>query len=192
MARKRRDQKVARLTAAVETEAGGLRDRCALACLSRIEDIITASGQAPLLLERERVDDRATDLWTPLIALALVGDAEDDGTRAETLLAVARKLGEFRDADQDDGQTVRLVEALKVIRDTRCEVLVPDALRTALAERPGWEWVKNNRRLAGLLNPLGLVRKQERDGSERRWVYRLDADLLADLTARYGGSGDPA
>ena len=46
-----------------------------------------------MLLERERVDDRATDLWTPLVALALVADAEDGGTRGGTLLAVAREVG---------------------------------------------------------------------------------------------------
>ena len=45
---------------------------------------------------------------------------------------------------------------------------------------------------AGLLNPLGFVREQQRDGARRRWVYRLDPDRLADLSARYGGAEDPS
>jgi hypothetical protein len=143
-----------------------------------------------VLLERERVDDRAADLWTPLVTLALVADAEDGGARAETLLALARELGGLRDADQDDGQTARLVEALGAIVDARGHELVPEALRAALAERPGWDWVKTTRRLAGLLNPLGLFREQRREGARRRWVYPLDPDRLADLAARYG-SGEP-
>lgn len=197
MTRKRRDEKIARLTAAVEVEADALRERCALACLSRIGDIITASEQAPALLERERVDDRATDLWTPLVALALVADAEvGGGDRAATLLAVARDLGGLRDADQADGQTARLIEALgaireTAIRETKGDELAPEALRAALAERPGFAWVTTTRRLAGLLNPVGFHR-EDRRVTKPRYVYRLDADQLADLRARYGGPDDAA
>jgi len=191
MARKRRDERVARLTAAVERETAQLRDQCALACLSHIHDILFAAEQAPALLEQQGVDDRATDLWVPLVALALVADAEDNGTRTKTLLERARELGGLRDADQDDGQTARLVEVLEVIRETGGDTLAPEALRAALADRPGWAWVTSTRRLAGLLNPLGLVRERLRDGARLRWAYCLHADRLADLRARYGGSGDP-
>lgn len=60
----------------------------------------------------------------------------------------------------------------------------------ALRARPGWDWLKSTRRLAGLLNPLGIVRQQVRAGDRRRWCYVLEADQLADLRARYGGSTD--
>jgi hypothetical protein len=60
----------------------------------------------------------------------------------------------------------------------------------ALRARPGWEWLKSPRRLAGLLNPLGIVRQQVRVGDRRRWCYVLQAEQLADLRARYGGSAD--
>ena len=37
-----------------------------------------------------------------------------------------------------------------------------------------------------LLNPLGLFRRQLRDGHRRRWCYELDAEQLGDLRMRYG------
>ena len=60
----------------------------------------------------------------------------------------------------------------------------------ALRARPGWDWLKSTRRLAGLLNPLGIVRQQVRAGDRRRWCYVLQASQLADLRARYGGAAD--
>lgn len=186
MARKRRDEPVARLTAAAESEAEARRAECALACLTHITHIATAYEQAPGLLEREAVDDRAVDLWSPLVALAVVADAEDGGERSRRLLALARDLSGLRDADADDGQTGRLVAALEAIWQERGEEITPADLLAALQERPGWEWVKTTRRLAGLLNPLGLFREQRRQESKRTWVYRLDGDVLADLQVRYG------
>jgi hypothetical protein len=49
--------------------------------------------------------------------------------------------------------------------------------------RSGWEWpLKSTRRLAGLLNPLGIVRRQVREpGDRRRWADVLEAVQLADL-----------
>jgi hypothetical protein len=193
MTRKRLEEKVGRLSAA-RTAAGALRDCCALACLTRIEDILAAAEHAAGVLEHERVDDRATDLWTPLVALALVADAEDNGTRTKTLLELAVKFGGLRDAEQDEGQTARLVEALLAIRATQTAEpveLAPETLRAALADRPGWDWVKTTKRLAGLLNPLGFVNTQRRrpDG-KRGWAYDLDSERLKDLSARYGGHGE--
>jgi hypothetical protein len=46
------------------------------------------------------------------------------------------------------------------------------------------------RRLAGLLNPLGVVRQQVRDRARRRWCYVLSAEQLTALPARYGGAAD--
>jgi hypothetical protein len=52
--------------------------------------------------------------------------------------------------------------------------------------------VKNVRRLAGLLNPLGVTRRQLWNGGRRRWCYVLDAGQLADLQARYGAGAEAA
>ena len=54
----------------------------------------------------------------------------------------------------------------------------------------GWDWVKSTRRLAGLLNPLGIVRQQVRGCGRRRRCYVLQTEQLADLRARYGGGAD--
>jgi hypothetical protein len=163
-----------------------LRDQCAVACLTRIEHIVSAYDDAPVLLEREAIDDRAVDLWSPLVAIAFVADIEDSGNRTRDLLDLARDLGTVRDADNEAGSTARLLEALEAIRAQLGEAPTPGAVLEALRARAGWDWVKSTRRLAGLLNPLGIARRQIRDGGRRRWCYVLDADQLADLQARYG------
>jgi hypothetical protein len=131
------------------------------------------------------------DLWAPLVALTVVADVEDGQDRTGRLLALARELAGLRDADAESGQTVRLVEALEAIRLEAGDEVAPGDLLAALRGRPGWDWVKSPRRLAGLLNPLGVVRSQRREPGRRRWVYRLDAAHLADLRARYGGADPP-
>lgn len=190
MSRRRKDEPVARLTRAVEAESQALRDACALACLTRIGDILTAYDQAPALLEREAIDDRGVDLWMPPVALSLVADVEDAGDRTAQLLALARELSNLRDADAETGQTARLVAALDAIRKREGKDLAPAELLAALRAQPGWDWVKSVKRLAGLLNQLGLFREQRRDGGRRKWAYSLGEDALKDLKARYGASAD--
>ena len=190
MLRRRKVEAVARLGRGTDVEAQGLRDQCALACLARIGDIIAAYELAPPALEREGIDDRAVDLWSPLLAIAFVADSEDTGNRSQDILDAAKDLAAVRDADAEAGTAARLLEALRVIREREGEALTPTDLLEALRARPGWDWVKSTRRLAGLLNPLGIVRQQVREGDRRRWCYLLPAEQLADLRARYGGPAD--
>ena len=70
--------------------------------------------------------------------------------------------------------------------------MTPSELLDALGARPGWEWLKSGRRLAGLLNPLGIARRQLWNGGRRRWCYVLGAEQLADLRARYGAGAEDA
>lgn len=156
----------------------------------RRPNVITAYDGAPTVLEQEGIDDRAVDLWSPLVAITLVADAEDEGSRTRQLLDLARDLGTARDADAEAGTTARLLEALEAVRAGLGETPTPAELLEALRTRPGWDWLKSTRRLAGLLNPLGIVRQQVRQGDRRRWSYVLEADQLADLRARYGGMAD--
>ncbi|MBI1734681.1 MAG: DUF3631 domain-containing protein [Candidatus Rokubacteria bacterium] len=190
MLRKRRNETVARLNSATDAEAQALRDQCALACLTHVQNLVAAYDSAPSVLEREGVDDRAVDLWSPLIAVTMVADAEDRGNRMRQLLELARDLGSVRDADAEGGTTARLLGVLEAIRAELGEAPAPADLLKAIRERPDWDWLKNTRRLAGLLNPLGIVRQQIRDGGRRRWCYVLDGDQLADLQARYGSGGN--
>ncbi len=190
MLRKRRNEPVARLNRATDAEAQALRDQCALACLTRIADILAASDLAPAALEREAIDDRAVDLWSPLLAVAFAADMEDGGNRGREVLDAAREAGSQREADAEAGTTARLLEALELVRLEVGETPTPAELLEALRARPGWDWLKSTRRLASLLNPLGIVRQQVRMGDRRRWCYVLQADQLADLRARYGGPAD--
>jgi hypothetical protein len=192
MLRKLRNEPVARLNRGTDAEAQVLRDHCALACLTRIGDILSAYDLAPSALEREAIDDRAVDLWTPLLAIAFVADAEDGGNRSRELLDAAKDAGSQREADAEAGTTARLLEALEMVRMAVGETPAPAELLEALRARPGFDWLKSTRRLANLLNPLGIVRKQLWNGGRRRWCYVLEAGQLADLQARYGAGGEAA
>jgi hypothetical protein len=187
MYRRRRDEPVGRLTLATDAEAQALRDGCALACLARIEDILVAYGQAPKLLEAEEVDDRAVDLWAPLVALALVADAEAGGDRTEAMLRAARELGEVREIEDEGSTTARLVTALEEVRAEVGHMVTPAQLLEALRER-GFAWLRSTKGLAGLLAPLGLLARAGREGRRRGRFYGLDRETLADLGQRY----DPA
>jgi hypothetical protein len=190
MLRKRRSEPVARLSPATDTEAQVLRQACGVACLTEVARIVHTYDAAPALLEREGIDDRAVDLWAPLVALSSVADLEDQGDRTSVLLDIARELSAVRDADADAGTTARLVEALETIRIGYGDSITPADLLQALQLRPGWEWLKSGRRLAGLLNPVGIARRQLWNGGHRRWCYVLGAEQLADLRARYGAAGE--
>ena len=189
MLRRRSTEPVARLGRATDAEAQALRDQCALACLTHIGAVLREYERAPGVLEREGIDDRAVDLWSPLVAVAAVADAQDAGGRARALLEVAREQGSAREADAETGHVARLLEALEAIRAEQGEMLAPGELLSALQARPGWEWVRTGRRLAGLLSPLGIVRRQLWNGGQRRWCYLLDTGQIADLRARYGAGG---
>src|SRR5439155_23542369 len=105
MLRRRRGEAVARIGRPIVGEAQALRDRCALARLSRISDIVSAYDLAPAALEREGIDDRAVDLWSPLLAVAFVADMEDGANRSRELLDAVKDLGSQREADAESGRT---------------------------------------------------------------------------------------
>ncbi len=193
MLRKRRNEPVARLTRVVEAEGQKLRDQCALAALDRIRDIVSAYEVAHGLLDSKAIDDRAVDLWNPLVALALVADAEGEGAgdRTARLLALARDLARVRDADAEEGTTPRLIEALVATREAKGEIVTPTELLAAIRER-GLDWIRSTRALAGQLESLGLFSgRVKREGKVFR-AYTLDPDVLADLRARWVSSPSAA
>ena len=102
------------------------------------------------------------------------------------MLAVARELAGLRDADAEGGPTARRLEALEAVRAERGERLAPAELVAARAGRAGWEGVKTPRKLAMILGPMGIFRRQVREGERRRWCYVLDAERQAELRERYG------
>jgi hypothetical protein len=191
MARKRRDEPVERLSLRrVRPEAQALRDRCYLFALSNIRAILATADTVSTLLESRSPDDRATELWEPLLTVARVADALDpvtDGaaSRAETLLALAQNLGGVRDAGEVDSTAARLAQALPEIWTTTRTMLgvttvpgvfvkdpvtlafTPEALLDALHHRPGWAWIETPKALATTLRPYGLYRRRIRDPERR-------------------------
>jgi hypothetical protein len=191
MFRRRKDEPVARLGRETDAQAEALRDTCALACLTRIGDILTAYELAPKVLDSRDVDDRAVDLWAPLLALSMVADAEVGGDRAERILQAARTLSDARDADDEAGSAARLITALQKVAAEVGTVAPPTRLLEALQVN-GYAWVKSARRLAGLLAPLGLVARPGRENGRPVRLYTLDPDALADLARRYNPAVEPA
>jgi hypothetical protein len=185
MVRRRRDESVARITVATDREAAELRGRCALAVLSNVSSLLTAYDAAPDLLADHRVDDRAVDLFAPLLALAIVADSEDGGVRAPALIELACEVADARDGRDSDGTTPRLVAALQQIGTSGQERVTPTELLRALRAE-GFEWVKTTKTLAAVLAPLGLYsRSARREGGKGR-MYLLNAGELADLAKRSG------
>jgi hypothetical protein len=178
------------VTGATDDEARALRDRCALACLTQIRHIQVAYGEAPAVLERVDVDDRAVDLWSSLVAIASVADAERGRGRTDAVLQAAQEAGDVRAADAEGGTTADLIGVLEAIRQDVGPQLPPAELLAALRARPGRAWVVTTRRMASLLNPLGISRRQAWNGGARQWGYVLDPAQLADLKARYGAEVD--
>ncbi|MBI3988826.1 MAG: DUF3631 domain-containing protein [candidate division NC10 bacterium] len=187
MTRKLRSEPVERFSPGrLEGEAQALRDRCytwALTHAAELAEVYEADDFPGL----EDLDDRARDLWEPLLSIALLADAEagEGGGFAETLSSLARDLSGVR----DEGDTVipTLISALgAIVQVEERETFTPSEL-LKLLQAKGFEWVKSTRSLAGLLNPLGLFASMRRNGAKVRRAYVLSQAVLDDLRARYTG-----
>jgi hypothetical protein len=184
MVRRRRDEPIARIGRETATTTARLRDLCALACLDHVTDILAAYDTARDLLAHEGIDDRAEELYAPLLAVTLVADSENPSGRADRLLASARDLGAARDAAEDETKTARLIASLLRIRDEHGEKHRPGELLKAL-QAAGWDWLKTTHGVAKLLGPLGFVSKTIRIGEKLPRGYVLDREVLDDLAARF-------
>jgi hypothetical protein len=113
MIRKRKSDRVERLPGRTDPAVLKLRAQAALAMLTHIGTILQLAPEATQLLhEQEEIDDRAVDLYTPLLTLALVADGEDDQGRAARLLEVFGAMGDSRNAAEAEGPSARLLRAL--------------------------------------------------------------------------------
>jgi hypothetical protein len=183
----------------LEDEAQALRDRCYLWALTHAVDLAAVYEQADKFFPAlDSLDDRARDLWEPLISIAAVADVErSDGqkTLTDELTALARDLCQVRDGAAEDSTTVHVISALlKIAEEKRLAgifqtenviTLTPTELATSLKEKLSWEKL-STRYLATLLNPLGLYSKNTRfpDGKVNL-AYHLSRDSLAELSERY-------
>jgi len=194
MARKLRTERVERFSPGrLEGEAQDLRDACYTWALTHAADLAEVY-EADAFPGLNELDDRARDLWEPLLSITLLADAEAQeigwpADFAKTLTALALDLCGVR--DEGDTTTARLVEALEaIVEEEQRESFTPTELLKFIKAREGFDWLRSTRALAGLLNPLGLMAQHDKIPVEgrRKTVrhYHLGGGLLADLWRRYG------
>jgi Protein of unknown function (DUF3631) len=199
MQRKLSREKVERFSPSrLEDEVQALRDRCYIWALTHASDLSAVYDQADKYFSAlDALDDRARDLWEPLVSITAVADAErGDGqqTLTEELTALACVLSQVRDGTTEDSIAMLVVKALQTIlalkrheglvESTEAVTLAPTDLASLLKGQLGWEKL-SPRTLATLVNPLGFYSKHTRDG-ERGRRYHLTEEALAELSARYG------
>lgn len=143
------------------------------------------------------LDDRARDLWEPLVSIAALADVErsdEQKTLTEELAALARDLCQVRDGVAEDSTVVQVVKGLREIVAQKRQAglfqgeaeitLTPTELAGLLKERLVWEKL-STKGLAALLNPLGLFSKNTRLKEKVTLAYHLREQDLAELGERY-------
>src|SRR5712692_3710278 len=178
----------------LEEEAQALRDRCYLWALTHAVDLAAVYDQAdsafPALTS---LDDRARDLWEPLVSLMALADGERGDrqtTFTDELTGLARDLCQVRDGAAYDSTVVQIVQALqRIVAEKRQAglwqaqadvTLTPTELTALLKEKLRWEKL-STKGLAIRLNPLGLVSKSTREEETAIRAYHLSEQNLAEL-----------
>ncbi len=192
MQRKRKGEKIERFSPRrLEKEAQDLRDCCYLWSLTQAATLADVYERADQLFSvLDALDDRARDLWEPLVSITSVIDTERadmQKTITEELTSLASDLCEVRDGAAEDSTTVQVINALREILGAKSEVvLTPTDLTALIRDQLGWEKL-STKGLASLLNPLELYSKNTRfDTRKVTLAYHLSAQHLAELHERYG------
>jgi hypothetical protein len=182
----------------LEKEAQALRDGCYLWALTNATELGAVYDQADTTFSGlSALDDRARDLWEPLVSIVALADVErGDGQRTLTdeLTALAFALCQVRDGTAEDSTVVQIINALqRIVTDKRqsglwedgVEIsLTPTELAGLLKEKLGWDKL-STKGLATLLNPLGLVSKSTKYEGKVIKAYHLSDQDLAELSERY-------
>jgi hypothetical protein len=127
------------------------------------------------VLDIRNIGDWAVDVWTPLLALAMVADAEAGGDRAERIVRAAREL-RTRAVPMTTTGRRRTWSAHQWVAQKIGTVITPtDRSWLRLAQ----EWARK---------PDGAVRSRGpacARGRPPRAVLVLDPAVLADIATRY-------
>lgn len=206
MQRKLRREKTARFSPRkLQNEVQSLRDRCYQWALTHAADLAQTYDQADTIFTSylDSLDDRARDLWEPLVSIVALADVErSDGqkTLTDELTALAFDLCQVRDGVAEDSTVVQVVKALQqIVAQHRATglfesgaelTLPPIELAGVRKEHLGWEKL-STKTLASLLNPLGLFSKNTRRGGKVSLAYHLSAKDLAELSERYAQGSAP-
>lgn len=189
MARKLRSERTERFSPGrLAAEAQTLRDSCYTWTLSHAADLAEVY-EADGFPGMQALDDRARDLWEPLVSIAMLADAEAEGSGfAETLIALAGGLSGVR--DEGETTTAKLIEALgEILKAEGRESYTPTEL-LHLLQGHGFDWLKSTRALAGLLHPLGFFATKRRNVKHVVRAYCLSDNSLTDLRIRYGDASE--
>lgn len=182
----------------LEHETQALRDRCYIWALAHAETLAAVYDKADeYFTALDSLDDRARDLWEPLVSITAVADVErGDGqkTLTDELTALARDLCQVRDGAAEDSTAVQVVKALQLIvaqqrhgglfQGTEAVPFTPTELASLLKEKLSWEKL-STKTLASLLNPLGLFSQQTRHDEKVFRAYLLHEKDLSELYERY-------
>jgi len=182
----------------LDDEAQRLRDQCYIWALTHAADLTATYDKAdklfPLL---DSLDDRARDLWEPLVSITAVTDVErgdDKNTLTDELTALACDLCQVRDGAAEDSTVVQVVNALRSIlaqkrstglfQENEAVKITPTELATGLKDKLGWEKL-STKTLATLLNPLGLFSKSTKEHGHVIKAYHLHEPNITELQERY-------
>lgn len=171
MFRKRRDEQIEKLKKHL-TDFKDLQRKCLRWASDNIEALKKADPNIPLGLH-----DRATDNWTPLLAIADLAGGEWPKMARRAAVALSDCNGE------DDTAGVMLLKDIRdYLEETGADRCVSADLCYHLAkmeERPWPEWSKGKpittRQVAKLLNPFGIIPNTIRVGNEIHKGYKKDA-----------------
>jgi Protein of unknown function (DUF3631) len=183
----------------LDSVAQTLRDRCYLWALTHAEDLHEVYEAADkTFTDLDWLDDRARDLWEPLVSIAAISDLiRGDETHGFTvdLIELARDLGQVREATIENSISAQIIQALWRIADQEGAAndqadiaLAPKVLADRLQGELGWNSL-STRHLATILTPLGLHAQKTRQGTKVIRAYHLKPSELAELCERYG-NGD--
>jgi Protein of unknown function (DUF3631) len=123
-----------------------LRDACYIWSLMHAADINRLYPEADLFPELKELDDRAQDIWAPLLTIAYLVDAEAE--EAGEPSGYAKRLGELTRSlsavrDEEDSTTPKLVEALfGIVKEQGKNIFLTSEL-LPLLQAKGFEWIKS-------------------------------------------------
>jgi hypothetical protein len=179
-------------------QAQSLRDDCYIWALQYAADVAEVYEAEPvkvfgkeLLPTLDKLDDRARELWEPLLTIAALIDQEARDMKQPT--TTLQRLTDLADAlssvrEDTDLRTAKLITTLREIlkqsgKDE--EEWAPTTLWKLLIAR-GVPRLKSTKALATAMNTLGFFKHSSRHGGEVRYRYQLSRDKLDDLAKRYG------
>ena len=179
----------------LDDRAQHLRDRCYLWALTHAQDLHEVYEAADTTFsDLDFLDDRARDLWEPLVSIAAIADVtrgDETHTFTTDLTALARDLGQVREGTLENSTMAQILQALcriaehESIPNQTAVALAPKVLADRLLRELEWSSL-SARYLATILAPLGLHAQKTRQGTKVIRAYHMKPNELAELCERYG------